>query len=161
MLWGADMGRKKIDVLEKFWAKVDRRGVDECWPWTGAFDKDGYGQLWDGHAGKMLRSHRFSARIHLGEDSRSVCHTCDNPACCNPSHLFYGTTQENVADKIAKDRQARGEMQGHSKLTEDQVSEIRRRSDESYATLAQQFNIHHSTVYRVWRGEAWKHALAR
>jgi len=159
---GDDMGRKKIDPVEKFWSRVDKRGPDECWPWLGALDKDGYGQIWNGFTGKALRAHTFSAELHLGErNGRLVCHSCDNPQCSNPAHLFFGTQQDNMADKVAKKRQAKGESQGHSKLTESDVESIRKRKHESYKTLCAEFNLAPSTVYRIWHGQSWNHALAR
>lgn len=156
------MGRPKINVIEKFWAKVDVRSDDECWPWLGAPDKDGYGQIWDGHAGKMKRAHKVSAQIHHGDaDGRIVMHSCDNPSCCNPIHLSYGTNADNVADKVSKDRHAKGERQGHSKLTEAQVAAIRSRAAEGYRKLCDEFQLAPSTVYRIWHGKAWQHSLAR
>jgi hypothetical protein len=156
------MGRKKINVVDKFWAKVDRRNADECWPWLGAPDKDGYGQIWDGHAGKMKKAHRVSAELHHGQaNGFNVLHSCDNPSCCNPSHLSYGTALENQNDKVAKNRHAKGESQGHSKLTEAQVAEIRNRASDGYRALCAEFQLAPSTVYRIWHGQAWKHSLAR
>jgi hypothetical protein len=159
---GDDMGRKKINVIEKFWAKVDKRSDNECWLWLGALDKDGYGQIWDGYAGKMKRSHKVSAQIHHGDsDGRIVMHSCDNPSCCNPNHLSYGTNADNVADKMKKSRQAKGERQGHSKLTEAQVSDIRNRAAEGYRKLCDEFKLAPSTVYRIWHRQAWQHINAR
>ena len=156
------MGRKKINVIDKFWSKVERRDNVECWLWLGAYDKDGYGQIWDGHAEKMKRAHRVSAEVHHGAaHNRVVIHSCDNPSCCNPAHLSYGSHQDNCADKVAKARQAKGEAQGHSKLTEAQVAEIRRRASEGYRALCSEFQLAPSTVYRIWHGQAWKHSLAR
>lgn len=149
-------------MVEKFWAKVDCRADNECWPWGGAPDKDGYGQIWDGYAGKMKRAHKVSAEIHHGESNgRIVMHSCDMPSCCNPAHLSYGTNADNVADKVSKNRHAKGESQGHSKLTEAQVNEIRRRANEGYRKLCNEFQLAPSTVYRIWHGQAWKHSLAR
>lgn len=156
------MGRKKINVIDKFWAKVDQRSKDECWLWLGAPDKDGYGQIWDGYTGKMKRAHKVSAEIHHGPaNGRIVMHSCDNPCCCNPEHLSYGTPQENQSDKVAKNRHAKGESQGHSKLTEAQVKTIRQRANEDYQKLCAEFNLSPSTVYRIWSGKSWKHSLAR
>jgi len=156
------MGRPKINVIEKFWAKVAQGSTDECWPWLGAPDKDGYGQIWDGNARKMKRAHKVSAEIHHGKsDGRIVMHSCDNPSCCNPAHLSYGSQADNCADKITKNRHAKGESQGHSKLTEEQVKAIRERAHEGYRKLCDEFQLAPSTVYRIWHGQAWKHSLAR
>lgn len=156
------MGRPKLNPVEKFWKLVDKRSEDECWPWLGAFDKDGYGQIWNGYTGKMERAHRVSARLHLGDETgKVVCHKCDNPQCTNPNHLFFGTHLDNQNDKVAKQRHAKGESQGNSKLTEDDVAEIRARINEDYRTLCNDFQLAPSTVYRIWNGQSWAHSLAR
>jgi len=156
------MGRLKINPVEKFWSRVDKRLSNECWPWLGSFDKDGYGQIWDGFAQKTTKAHIFSAELHLGpRNGRLVCHSCDNPQCSNPAHLFFGTQQNNIDDKISKNRQAKGQAQGNSKLTETQVEEIRQRAKEGYRKLCEEFNLVPSTVYRIWHGQAWKHSHAR
>lgn len=91
---------------ERFWAKVDRRGPDECWPWRAATDRDGYGAF--NVRAAMFGAHRVSWKITTGATpTKCVCHTCDNPRCVNPAHLWLGTHQDNMQDKIAKGR-ARG-----------------------------------------------------
>lgn len=153
------MSRPRIDSKQKFWAKTDKRLDDECWLFLGAKDKDGYGQFWDGDIQKMTRAHQFSAKIHLGEKPKDacVCHSCDTPLCVNPKHLFFGTALDNQNDKVAKNRHAKGEQQGHSKLTKLQISKIRSRTNENYRILCDEFKIVPSTVYRIWREQSWKH----
>jgi len=153
------MGRPIIDPVKKFWSRVEKRDENECWPWLGSFDKDGYGQMRDGIRKIQDRAHKFSARLHFGEIPKGmcVCHFCDNQWCSNPKHLFFGTQQDNIADKLSKNRQAKGEQQGLSKLTEEQIAEIRSRANESYRTLCQEFGLVPSTVYRIWRNQSWKH----
>lgn len=156
------MGRKKINLVDKFWEKLDKRADNECWLWTGSFDKDGYGQIWDGFNKKMKRAHKVSAEIHHGiANGRIVIHSCDIPSCCNPAHLSYGTHRENCHDKILKNRHAKGEIQGHSKLTEIQVNEIRSRASEGYRKLCTEFKLVPSTVYRILNSQSWKHLFAR
>lgn len=108
-------------TAEQFWSRVDRRGPDECWPWTAARNYRGYGKVT--RAGKALPASRLAWILTHGEVAEGlfVCHRCDNPPCCNPAHLFLGTPLENNDDKIAKGR-ARGYP---AKLTPDRVAAIR------------------------------------
>lgn len=102
-------------MSERFWSKVDRSaGAGACWPWLGGRDKDGYGRF--SHGRRTARAHRFAYElahgpIPSGPNGRPLCvlHECDNPPCCNDSHLKLGTNAENVADRDAKGRQARGD----------------------------------------------------
>ena len=81
-----------------------------CWLWVGHISKDGYGRL--RVAGKKELAHRASYRAFIGEipDTLLVCHKCDNPSCVNPNHLFIGTHQDNMNDKVAKGRQLSGQQ---------------------------------------------------
>ena len=99
--------------VKRFWALVDRRGPDECWPWTRGLDKDGYGKFTikeDGEKQRHVRAHRTALTLKLGRPPVGVTrHSCDNPICCNPNHLSEGTQLENRADAVARDRTAKGD----------------------------------------------------
>ena len=90
-------------IEDKYWDRVVK--ADDCWQWTGARDKQGYGRL-SPAVGVFLRAHRFSWELHNGPvpEGLLVCHRCDNPECTNPNHLFLGSPQDNMDDKVRKGR---------------------------------------------------------
>ena len=109
------MAPPRIPIAERFWPKVDNRGPGECWLWIGATDRWGYGRL--RIDGRFIGAHRISWQLAHGSnapDSLFVCHSCDNPLCCNPAHLWLGTAAENNRDAAAKGR-VRGQQQTHCK----------------------------------------------
>lgn len=146
-----------MNVPNGFWNLVDIRRPLECWPWKTGKSK-GYGEFKVG--GKSYLAHRASLYLMgYDVDGQFVCHTCDNPACCNPAHLFLGTTQDNTKDRNAKGRQARGEKQGSAKLTAEDVAEIRKRAanGEPQTWIAQDFKISKSQCGNVVHGRHWRH----
>lgn len=145
------------------WAKVDRRDTDECWPWKGALGTWGYGQCsLDGRSVNASRAAYAAANDGI-EAGLVVCHSCDNPACCNPSHLFAATQAENLADCRAKGRQVYKTGVSHhratAKLTEEMVAEARRLYADgvSQSEIGRRWGIHSSTISRAVRGEFWSH----
>jgi hypothetical protein len=98
------------DDEARFWSKVDKRGPDECWPWTTGQLQDGYGAFaYTDAAGRCIRlgAHRWLAghlrASHLGP-GEEACHHCDNPPCCNPDHIYIGDHAQNMADREARGR---------------------------------------------------------
>jgi len=91
--------------VKRFWDKVDKTG--ECWIWTASKYLNGYGQF--RFDGKNWGAHRMAWLLTNGEipDGMLVCHTCDNPSCIRPAHLFIGTQKQNMRDCIDKGRQYR------------------------------------------------------
>ncbi|HEY3499510.1 MAG TPA: HNH endonuclease signature motif containing protein [Polyangiaceae bacterium] len=88
----------------RFWSKVQRGATGECWPFQGVRDHKGYGRFHTKDGGRL--AHRMAWELVHGPPSIGLCamHTCDNPTCCNPSHLRLGTDAENRADKLTKGR---------------------------------------------------------
>ena len=88
--------------MERFWNKVDK--TDDCWNWTASKNIQGYGYF--RFDGKMRKAHRMAWLLVNGEipDGMCVCHTCDNPGCVNPIHLWLGTNQDNMDDMNNKGR---------------------------------------------------------
>jgi hypothetical protein len=148
---------------QRFWAKV-RKG-DGCWEWTAAGSR-GYGVMGlGGQYGKRVLAHRFSWELHNGPipDGLNVCHQCDNPPCVRPDHLFLGTHADNVRDLVSKGRNATvrayGEAGGSSKLTNDQVMDIRRQRAAGVRSrvLADRYGISRTNVRLIVIGKSWSH----
>jgi uncharacterized protein (DUF433 family) len=152
-------GRKPI--AERFWKYV-QKGPD-CWIWTAYISPSGYGTLtdYDGVTQRAVHAHRVSYEIHFGpiSDGMHVLHRCDNPPCVRPDHLFLGTNSDNVADKVAKDRQRRGESVWISKLREADVREILRRhaAGDRPGQLVRDFNVSPPTISDIIHRRTWRH----
>lgn len=153
----------ELDRATRFWKFV--RKTRSCWYWTGA-TRDGYG-LFSLAVGSR-NAHRFSWHIHNGPIPKGVqvLHRCDNRLCVNPAHLFLGTLYDNMADRNAKSRQARGETSGRAKLTEKQVKELRKmREGIDYIgwgrakEIASQYAVSPMTLQGIWAARSWKHLL--
>lgn len=137
----------------RFWAKVNK--TPSCWLWTAGL-VNGYGTF--GINYMTLRSNRVSYALHKGPIPKGlqVCHSCDNPACVNPDHLFLGTNHDNVLDKVKKKRQAKGEKSALSKLKESDILAIRKMNVRQ-EDIAKKFNIDQSNVSYIKSGKTWKH----
>lgn len=154
-------GKFVSEPLSKRFAKqIEKRGPDECWPWKGGRNGEGYGRIYfDGNTHNAQRAAWILFRGPIPE-GMFVCHSCDNPYCVNPAHLFLGTPTDNMRDRDAKGRQARGERDGNAKLTEDNVRAIRRSCKSIYA-LSDLFGVAPTTIACARNGTTWAHVRCR
>lgn len=170
------------DPERDFWAFVDRSSPDSCWPWKGALNTYGYGRAtWNG---KRRPASRVALIIATDKDDPALeaCHTCDvryapgntsYRACCNPSHLVWGTHAENETDCAQKGRSARGARNGQSKLSaehaaniieeygqllwmlEEDIPNARSRGGTATKLLAASYGITPAHVWAIRTGKAW------
>lgn len=92
---------------QRFWDKVSPEPNSGCWLWTGGADSNGYGRFGIPKAYKTTLTHRYSySALVKPADGQFVLHRCDNPACCNPNHLFLGDQTDNMRDMARKGRNA-------------------------------------------------------
>ena len=147
-----------ISIEERFWSHVDKSGgPDVCWPWTAYCNKLGYGVF--GLNGKTVLAHRFA--FGPVPEGKIICHSCDNPPCCNELHLWAGTDASNRADMEAKGRQVilRGVDHGKARITEDDVRAIRRRAKENHRLLAGEFGIKRAAINKIVNFRNWRHVI--
>lgn len=126
--------------------------VDGCFLWNGILNRGGYGRLlWQG---RYQTAHRLAYEIAFGSipDRMNVLHRCAAPSCVNPDHLLLGTN----ADKAAKAKFAKGQLNGASKLTPKQVLAIRA-AKGSQREIAAKFSVSHQNVGLIRRRQCWIH----
>lgn len=133
--------------------------TDDCIEWPGTRLDTGYGLV--GNTRKnagLITAHRLAYEMFVGPltTGEMVCHRCDNPPCCNPRHLFPGTSKINMQDAVAKGRTLKGERHSMAKLTAADVIAIRS-SDEKLTTLAARFGVDKAHVSALRHRKAWKH----
>lgn len=137
-------------TIDRFWEKVEVLGEDECWCWQGAQRNGGYGHLYVN--GRWYGAHRISYEINIGPiGALCVLHSCDNPQCCNPNHLWLGTQTDNMVDRDMKGRNVPPPSNSRV-LTQEQANEIR----EKYIPrvyllrrLAEEYNVDYRTIWNV------------
>jgi hypothetical protein len=151
------------DWCERFWEKVRGGAVDDCWPWTGAISKNGYGSL--KIDGKAHTASRLAYELDRGPPPSNcmVLHTCDNRACCNPNHLYLGDVKQNSRDMMERGRHrtgpTQGSLNGNAKLTEADIIAIRSKiaSGLNNKQIAAQFRVTHQMVSKIRLGHFWAH----
>lgn len=157
---GAPVPRRRVG--RPFEDRLKPNGQMGCLEWTGSKTRYGYGRIRIGQ--RLYLAHRvaFIRAYGLIPDGKYVCHQCDNPACCNPEHLFLGTQFENMADMYRKGREPNklGQNNPAAKLTDAEVRQIRKMYAEggiSQAALGRKFGVSTVMVGLIVRREKWQH----
>ncbi len=142
------------EIEARFWSYADSSG--DCWLWLGSKINGRYGKF--SVRRREFTAHRVSYRLANGSipDGMHILHRCDNPACVNPSHLFAGTNQDNIADRVAKGRSNRQPKKVYTTI--EQVKEIRTRhaSGEKSGQIAKSMSIPPNRVYSIVSRRVWK-----
>lgn len=135
-----------------------------CWEWTGCKDRAGYGifGICINKKGVAKKASRISWELKNGPiiNGLFVLHKCDNPGCIRPEHLFLGTQQDNVRDCSNKGRISRGSNRPASKLTGEQVLEIRKihkNGSKTYTKTSRQFNVSETLIRTIVSRKWWRH----
>ena len=150
-----------LELIERFHEKWELDKESGCWVWTASTAGKGYGQIKIPGQRRNIYAHQLSYIIHYGEipSGMMVCHTCDNPRCVKPSHLFLGTAKDNLQDMKLKGRHLNGAKNAKSKLTDEQVRAIHMLSREglSQGKLGKTFGVSQGQIFRILKGYRWNH----
>lgn len=154
-------------TVDRFWEKVDRRSPDECWLWTASLNTSGYGRF-KITSYKMAHANRVALVLGTMEDYTDLqaLHSCDTPACCNPSHLRWGTHDDNMRDKLERGRNRTGnqsgEANGRAKITAADIADIIRMFRYGYSNcdIARIKPISHAMVSKIRVGKMWRPVAA-
>ena len=149
---------------ERFWKKVDKKENEECWEWR-AGKRAGYGAF--KMNGKVQSSHRVVYSMEKGEipGEKLVLHKCDNRKCVNPSHLYLGDYSRNIQDRLERtewkpgDSLPKGENHPNTKLTEEEVIEIREKYSNKNITqkeLAKDYPVARKQITKIVNERCWK-----
>ena len=154
------MGREGqfVRLLDRYWPKVDVRSSSECWPWKAkARHPFGYGRMSAGRK-MQIKAHHIAYVIQYGPIPKGMCvlHKCDNPACCNPFHLFLGTKKDNTRDMMSKGRWSkppvvRGEKHHAAKIPDAEIPKIITDTRAQWR-IAEQYGVSETTIWRIKKG---------
>ena len=151
--------RQGGSVWPRLWSRVAIDDADKCWVWQGYCKQSGHGQIGDSkRRGATRPTHQVAWEFFNGRPvaaGKQINHHCDNPPCCNPRHLYEGTAQDNGRDAVERGRVARGAALPHTKLTPEQVREIRQ-MDLPQSKIAEQFGISPGHVSAIRSRKEWR-----
>ena len=139
---------------QAFMAKLTKGRAKRCITWPFAIDSKGYASL-----GRNKRAHRVICEARHGRPPASrplACHSCGNRWCVNPNHLYWGTYKNNAEDSVRHGASARGERNGHAKLTESDVAAIRA-SKLGGRRLGKHYGVAPSLIWSIRHRLVWKH----
>lgn len=152
--------------IDRFFTYVDKGVNDDkcCWNWMGALSRGDYGNFWDGRKNK--RANRYSYEHHNKvtlNPLQFVCHSCDNPRCVRPTHLWLGTRQDNMDDAANKGRLKKGQNAPKAAFTNQQILSIRERisNGEKQQHIADEYKVHNVTISRIWLKKVYKDAFKK
>jgi hypothetical protein len=133
--------------MQRFWDKVAIGQPNECWPWTRAKTRDGYGSF-GAYKGISVLAHRAAWEIQNGPipDGMYVLHRCDNPPCVNPLHLFLGTQADNVADCSKKGRRNQSRWKKLSPEKRQEIRDLYATGSYSLAALGRKYGVSYQTI---------------
>jgi hypothetical protein len=138
---------------EHFWSKVEKTDSDDdCWLWIAGCDGQGRGAYAVDRKIKVAPRVAYELSFGKIQEGLYVCHKCDNPKCCNPSHLFLGTPLDNMMDKKQKGKGNEGERNGRCKLSDKQIVEIRilySKGIETNGSLSRMFGVDRHTIHNI------------
>lgn len=142
--------------IARFWSKVVIRAPSECWLWTMKPNANGYGEI--KLSNKVELAHRVAFSLAFGDppSGHVIRHQCDEPLCCNPTHLVTGTHADNVKDRVSRGRSAKGSRNGRAILDETKVLAIRN-SPPNIQKLASLYGVSPYTIMDVRSRRIWKH----
>ncbi len=148
-------------IIQRFYLKTKRNHETGCLDWTGSCLPKGYGNCTI--KGKWVRSHRAIYELINGPIPNGLhcLHKCDNPRCCEISHLFLGTNKDNVIDKMKKNRCSRplGSANHFAKINENLVVLIKKQLEKGVlnSSICNEFGVSKYVVSQIKTGRTWSH----